>query len=79
MDPEKPMKSRGKILHDKAMKKSNLLDLGLLELNSKELREYQGGYVPGDVVTDSDGNMWRCDYILPGGMLWWTKLEGNVC
>lgn len=55
------------------------LNLNLLkELSFEEGKEIDGGYVPGDVVTDSSGNMYRLDYII-GGTQFWTKLPNNVC
>jgi len=84
VEPEKPMKSREHKNMINIMKNYNLSNLKLEELNTSEFREITGGYQVGDVITDSSGNMYRCDFIFPsvkspGGMAWWTKLEGNVC
>ena len=77
--PEKPINSREKKNKISVMKNFNISNLELKELNTSEIREIEGGYQIGDVITDSNGNMYRCDFILPGGLAFWTKLEGNVC
>lgn len=61
------------------MEKFNLSNLKVNELTTQEIRLIEGGYKVGDVITDSNGNMYRCDLIYPGGMASWTKLGGNVC
>ena len=53
--------------------------LYLTDLDAQELNKLEGGYIPGDIVTDSDGNMYRLDFIFEGGKQLWTKFPNNVC
>ena len=56
------------------MKNLEVNSLGLMELDARELVELDGGYVPGDVVTDSDGLMRVCTMRYEGGGTTWKCL-----
>jgi hypothetical protein len=63
------------------MKNFNSSNFELKELTSLEVREIDGGYEIkcGDVFSDRNGVMWRCEAILSNGKPVMVRLEGNVC
>jgi hypothetical protein len=56
------------------MKNLEVNSLGLMELDAREMDKIEGGYAPGDVVTDANGLMWRCLIKFEDGSTYWQCL-----